>query len=47
MANPYTISRGVKFADVLMGAVLIKGEKAPHLVTEVMVKGHEKRFSYC
>lgn len=24
MANPYTISRGVKFADVLVGAVLIK-----------------------
>jgi len=38
MANPYTISRGVKFADVLIGAVLIKGEKTPHLVTEDMVK---------
>ena len=38
MANPYTISRGVKFADVLIGAVLIKGEKTPHLVTEEMVK---------
>ncbi len=38
MANPYTISRGVKFADVLIGSVLIKGEKTPHLVTEEMVK---------
>ena len=38
MANPYTITRGVKFADVLIGAVLIKGEKTPHLVTEEMVK---------
>lgn len=38
MANPYTITRGVKFADVLIGAVLIKGEKAPHIVTEDMVK---------
>ena len=38
MANPYTISRGVKFADVLIGAVLIKGEKTPHIVTEDMVK---------
>lgn len=38
MANPYTISRGVKFADVLIGAVLIKGVKTPHLVTEEMVK---------
>ncbi|MBA4250102.1 MAG: alanine dehydrogenase [Chlorobiaceae bacterium] len=37
-ANPYTIARGVKFADVLIGAVLIKGEKAPHIVTEEMVK---------
>ena len=38
MANQYTISRGVKFADVLIGAVLMKGEKTPHLVTEQMVK---------
>lgn len=42
MANPYTISRGVKFADVLIGAVLIKGEKAPNLVTEAMVKQMKK-----
>jgi alanine dehydrogenase len=42
MANPYTISRGVKFADVLIGAVLIKGEKTPHLVTEDMVKQMKK-----
>lgn len=37
MANPFTISRGVKFADVLIGAVLIKGEKTPHLVSNDMV----------
>jgi alanine dehydrogenase len=36
--NPYTIERAVKFADVLIGAVLIKGEKTPHIVTEEMVK---------
>lgn len=42
VANPYTISRGAKFADVLIGAVLIKGEKAPHLVTEDMVKQMKK-----
>jgi alanine dehydrogenase len=42
MANPYTISRGVKFADVLIGAVLIKGEKAPHIVSEEMVKQMKK-----
>lgn len=42
MANPYTISRGVKFADVLIGAVLIKGEKTPHIVTEDMVNHMKK-----
>lgn len=42
VANPYTISRGVKFADVLIGAVLIKGIKAPNLVTEEMVKTMKK-----
>lgn len=42
MANSYTISRGVKFADVLIGAVLIKGEKAPHIVSEEMVKQMKK-----
>lgn len=42
MSNPYTVSRGVKFADVLIGAVLIKGEKAPHIVTEDMVKQMKK-----
>jgi alanine dehydrogenase len=42
VANPYTISRGVRFADVLIGAVLIKGEKAPNIVTESMVKEMKK-----
>ncbi len=42
MANPYTVSRGAKFADVLIGAVLIKGEKTPNLVTEDMVKEMKK-----
>ncbi len=42
MANPYTVSRGVRFADVLIGAVLIKGEKTPHLVTEAMIKEMKK-----
>jgi alanine dehydrogenase len=42
MANPYTISRGVKFADVLIGSILIKGEKTPHLVSEEMVKQMKK-----
>jgi alanine dehydrogenase len=42
MANPYTVSRGVNFADVLIGAVLIKGEKTPHIVNESMVKEMKK-----
>jgi alanine dehydrogenase len=42
MANPYTVSRGVNFADVLIGAVLIKGEKSPHVVNERMIKDMKK-----
>lgn len=42
MATAYTISRGVKFADLLIGAILIKGEKTPHIVTEEMVKQMKK-----
>lgn len=42
VANPYTISRGVKFADLLIGAAQIKGEKTPHIVTEEMVKQMKK-----
>lgn len=38
VANPYTIARGVKFADLFIGAVQIKGEKSPQLVTEEMIK---------
>ena len=38
VANPYTIARGVKFADLLIGAIQIKGERSPHVVTEAMVK---------
>jgi alanine dehydrogenase len=38
MATDYAISRAVKHADVLIGAVLVKGERAPYVVTESMVK---------
>ena len=37
-SNPYNIAEAVKFADVLVGAVLIKGAKAPRLVTREMVR---------
>jgi alanine dehydrogenase len=38
-SNPYNIAEAVKFADVVVGAVLVKGAKAPKLVTREMVKG--------
>lgn len=38
MSNSYNIERAVKFADLLVGAVLVPGAKAPHLVTEEMVR---------
>jgi alanine dehydrogenase len=38
MSNRYNIDRSVRYADLLIGAVLIPGARAPHLVTEEMVK---------
>lgn len=38
MSNPFNIAEAVKEADLLVGAVLIPGAKAPKLVTEEMVK---------
>ncbi|TGE34262.1 alanine dehydrogenase [Desulfosporosinus sp. Sb-LF] len=38
MSNPYNIAANVALADLLIGAVLIPGARAPHLVTEDMVK---------
>ncbi|SDW32450.1 alanine dehydrogenase [Paenibacillus sp. CF384] len=42
MSNPYNIASAVKKADLLIGAVLIPGARAPHLVTEEMVKTMKK-----
>ena len=36
-ANPLTVSEAVRRADLLIGAVLVKGAKAPHLVTRDQV----------
>ncbi|HJV16624.1 MAG TPA: alanine dehydrogenase [Bacillales bacterium] len=38
MSNPFNIADAVKEADLLVGAVLIPGAKAPKLVSEEMVK---------
>jgi alanine dehydrogenase len=41
MSNSYNIARWVKKADLLVGAVLVPGAKAPKLVKEEMVKAME------
>jgi len=38
MSNPYNIAEAVKESDLVIGAVLIPGAKAPKLVTEEMVQ---------
>lgn len=38
MSNFHTVERSVQYADLLIGAVLLPGAKAPRLVTEEMVK---------
>ncbi|MFC5591871.1 alanine dehydrogenase [Sporosarcina soli] len=42
MSNPLNIQEAVKQADLLIGAVLIPGAKAPQLVSEDMVKNMSK-----
>lgn len=42
MSNPYNLAEAVKNADLVIGAVLIPGGKAPKLVTEAMVKTMKK-----
>jgi alanine dehydrogenase len=37
-ATDYNVARATRHADVLIGAVLVKGERAPYVVTEEMVK---------
>ncbi len=42
MSNPRTIRQLIRKADVVIGAVLIPGAKAPKLVTKTMLKGMKK-----
>jgi len=42
MSNSYNIAQSAKKADLLIGAVLIPGAKAPKLVTEEMVKNMKR-----
>lgn len=39
LMNDYNLKKALQFADVVVGAVLIKGERAPHVVSEPMVRG--------
>lgn len=40
-ANPVNIAEAVRRADLLIGAVLLKGARAPRLVTREMIQGME------
>lgn len=42
MSSPYHIAQAVEAADLVIGAVLIPGAKAPHLVKESMVQRMKK-----
>lgn len=42
MSNPFDIADQVKTCDLLIGAVLIPGAKAPNVVTKAMVKSMKK-----
>jgi alanine dehydrogenase len=41
-SNPQNIERAVRDADLVIGAVLVTGAKAPHLVDEALVQKMEK-----
>lgn len=43
IANPYNIAKAVSFADVLVGAVAVPGERSPILVTREMVRSMRSR----
>lgn len=38
LANPYNLERYVASADVVLGAVMVRGQKTPHVITESMVR---------
>jgi alanine dehydrogenase len=43
LATPYNIEKAVTFADVLIGAVYVTGQRAPVLVTRDMVRTMRRR----
>jgi alanine dehydrogenase len=38
IANDYNIRKAMQYADVVIGAVLIKAERAPHVISEEMIQ---------
>ncbi len=38
LAHPANVARAATYADVVIGAILIRGERAPHVVTRAMVE---------
>jgi alanine dehydrogenase len=38
-SNPFTLGRAAAYADLLIGAVLVPGARAPKLITRQMVRG--------
>ena len=38
LANPYNLERYVASADVVLGAVMVRGQRTPHVITESMVR---------
>jgi alanine dehydrogenase len=43
VSHPFNIAKVVRFADILVGAVLVPGERAPILVTREMVRSMRPR----
>ena len=43
VAYDFNIAKAIKYADVLVGAVLIPGARAPHVVTREMVRSMKPR----
>jgi alanine dehydrogenase len=42
VSHLFSVSRAVSYADVLIGAVLVRGERTPHVVTRAMVDGMKR-----
>jgi alanine dehydrogenase len=43
MSNPHNLARAAAYADVLVGAVLVPGERSPIVVTREMVRAMKPR----